>query len=83
MKGIKHSSPLKIDMDIDEALARFIQTEPSEVEALIKRGKKAKPPGSKKKRKPSGGGLMTMRTYMAIGVALWGMIACAVLEFVR
>jgi len=54
-KGIKHPSPLKIEMDFDEALTRFAETKPSEVEALIKQGKKAKPPGSKKKRKPSGG----------------------------
>ena len=54
-KGIKHPSPLKIDMGFDEALERFIGTKPSEVDALIERGKKAKPPGSKRKRKPSGG----------------------------
>jgi hypothetical protein len=53
--GIKHPSPLKIEMGFDEALTRFIEAKPSEVGALIKRGKKAKPPGSKKKRKPSGG----------------------------
>ena len=54
-KGVKHPSPLRIDMCFDEALERFIETEPSEVDALIKRGKKGKPPGGKKKRKPSGG----------------------------
>jgi hypothetical protein len=32
-------------MEFNEALARFAQTKPSEVDALIKRGKKAKPPG--------------------------------------
>ncbi|MGP8266577.1 MAG: hypothetical protein ACLQOQ_11435 [Beijerinckiaceae bacterium] len=51
-KGIKHPSPFKIKMGFDEALERFIGTKPSEVEALIKRGKKGKPPGSKAKRKP-------------------------------
>jgi hypothetical protein len=51
-KGVKHPSPFKIKMGFDEALERFIGTKPSEVEALIKRGKKGKPPG---KRKPSGG----------------------------
>jgi hypothetical protein len=55
-KGIKHPSPLRIDMGFDEALARFAKTKPSEVEASIKRAKQKKPPGGKKrKRKPSGG----------------------------
>jgi hypothetical protein len=54
-KGVKHPSPFKIQMGFDEALERFIGTKPSEVDALIKQGKKAKPPGSKRKRKPSGG----------------------------
>lgn len=54
-KGVKHPSPFKIKMGFDEALERFIGTKPSEVEAAIKRGKKVKPPGSKTKRKPSGG----------------------------
>ncbi len=48
-KGVKHPSPLRIDMGFDEALERFIGTKPSEVEALIKRGKKGKPPGTKRK----------------------------------
>lgn len=54
-KGAKHPSPLKIDMGFDEALERFIGTKPSEVDALIKRGKKGKPPGTKRKSKASGG----------------------------
>ena len=54
-KGVKHPSPFKIKMGFDEALERFIGTKPSEVEALIKRGKKGKPPGTKRKRKESGG----------------------------
>lgn len=54
-KGIKHPSPLRIDMSFDEALERFAHTKPSEVEALIKQGKQAKPPGTKRKRKVSGG----------------------------
>ncbi len=53
-KGVKHPSPLRIDMGFDEALERFIQTKPSELEGGIKRSKQKKPPGSKK-RKPSGG----------------------------
>ena len=54
-KGIKHPSPFKIKMGFDEALERFIGTEPSEVDALIERGKTKKPPGAKAKRKASGG----------------------------
>ena len=54
-KGVKHPSPFKIKMGFDEALERFVGTKPSEVDALIKRGKKGKPPGSKAKRTPSGG----------------------------
>lgn len=52
-KGTKR--PFKLDMDPDEFLARAIQTKPSEVDALIERGKQKKPPGAKSKRKPSGG----------------------------
>lgn len=52
MAKAKHPSPLKIDMGFDEALERFIGTKPSEVDALIERGKKRKPPGGK--TKPSG-----------------------------
>lgn len=54
-KGVKHPSPFKIKMGFDEALERFIGTKPSEVEALIKRGKKGKPPGVKRKGKASSG----------------------------
>jgi hypothetical protein len=52
-KGIKNPSPFKIKMGFDEALERFIRTDPKQVEANIKRSKKRKPPGGKKK--PSGG----------------------------
>jgi hypothetical protein len=54
-KGVKHPSPFKIKMGFDEALERFIGTKPSEVDSLIERGKQKKPPGSKARRKPSGG----------------------------
>lgn len=54
-KGVKHPSPFKIKMGFDEALERFIHTKPGEVETLIKRGKQKKPPGTKRKRKASGG----------------------------
>ena len=55
-KGIKHPSPFKIKMGFDEALERFIHAKPAEVDAVIKRGKKEKPPGAKRKHKASGGG---------------------------
>lgn len=47
--------PLGLDMPFDEALERFIGTDPREVEASIGRSKHKKPPGGKKKRKPSSG----------------------------
>ena len=56
-KRAKHPPPLGLDMDPDEALARFIQTDPREVDALEKRAKTKKPPGRKKKpggKKPPG-----------------------------
>lgn len=52
-KGKKLSPPFRLDIDPDEFLERAIRTKPTEVEALINRGKKAKPPGAK--RKTSGG----------------------------
>ena len=48
-KNTKPLSPFHLDMDPDEFLERAIRTKPSEVEALIKRGKKRKPPGTKRK----------------------------------
>lgn len=47
---------MKLDMAPDEALERFIGTDPKEVEASIKRAKKKVPPGGRKKNtaKPSG-----------------------------
>lgn len=44
-----------LNMNPDEALRRFIGTDPKEVEESIGRGKKKKPPGSKARAKPSGG----------------------------
>lgn len=52
-KGAKR--PFKLDIDPDEFLERTIRTKPSEVDALIERGKQKKPPGGKRARKPSGG----------------------------
>jgi hypothetical protein len=54
VKGAKHQPPLKLDMGFDEALERFARTKPSEVEAAIDQSKKAKPPGTKRKRKAPG-----------------------------
>jgi hypothetical protein len=56
-KTTKHPPPLGLDMDPDEALERFIQTDPREVDALEKRAKTKKPPDRKKKpggKKPPG-----------------------------
>lgn len=46
--------PLGLDMPFDEALRRFIGTDPRELEASVKRSKKKKPPGGKKKAPSSG-----------------------------
>jgi hypothetical protein len=54
IKGTPPEPPLGLDMPFDEALKRFIGTNPKEVEASIKRAKKKKPPGGKKKS-PSDG----------------------------
>jgi hypothetical protein len=47
--------PFGLDMPFDEALKRFIGTDPNEVETNIKRAKKKKPPGNKAKPKSPGG----------------------------
>jgi hypothetical protein len=54
-KNTKPISPFRLDIDPDEFLERVIRTKPSEVEALIKRGKQKKPPGTKRAHKASGG----------------------------
>jgi len=50
----KYEDKMKLDMPPDEALERFIQTNPKQVDASIKRAKKKVPPGGGKKDKPSG-----------------------------
>lgn len=45
----KRRNSLGIAMDPDEFLERAIRTKPEEVEKLIERGKKRKPPGTKVK----------------------------------
>jgi hypothetical protein len=54
IKSTPPDPPLGINMPFDEALRRFIGTDPAEVEANITRSKKKKPPGGKK-RNPTGG----------------------------
>lgn len=44
-EGKKLEPPLKFDMSFGEALARALQTKPSEVEESIERSKQKKPPG--------------------------------------
>ena len=44
-----------LDMSFGEALERFIQTDPKEVEASIAKSKRRKPPDGDAKAKPSGG----------------------------
>ena len=63
-----YDDKMKLDMPADEALERFIGTDPKEVEASIKRAKKKVPPGGKKKKtaKPSddnvaGDGVVSLR----------------------
>lgn len=45
-KGKKLEPKLYLDLDFDEALERFAQTDPKEVDTSIKRAKKKKPPGN-------------------------------------
>jgi hypothetical protein len=54
-KGKKLEPQLGLDMPFDEAMNRFMQTDPREVEANIARSKQNKPPGSKKKKKKTTG----------------------------
>ena len=53
-KSTPPEPPLGLDMPFEEALRGFIGTDPSELEASVKRAKKKKPPGGKKKA-PSDG----------------------------
>ena len=41
----KTQPPLFLDMDTDDALARFIGTDPKEVQESMDRAKQKKPPG--------------------------------------
>jgi hypothetical protein len=54
-KAAKHPRSFGLKLDPDDALERFIRTDPVEVEKLIARSKTKKPPDAKRKRKASGG----------------------------
>lgn len=45
---------LRIDMDFNEALERYIRTNPKEVEEIIRRSKTKKPSGRKRKKTVGG-----------------------------
>lgn len=49
-KPRKLERPLYIDMDADEALARFIQTDPKEADELANRAKTARGPPKPRRR---------------------------------
>jgi hypothetical protein len=50
-KGVKHPSPFRNKLGFDQPLERFISTKPSEVDALIERGKTKKSPGRRQSAK--------------------------------
>jgi hypothetical protein len=54
IKSAPPDPPFGLDMPFDEALKRFIGTDPAELEANVKRSKKKKPPGAKSKAAPGG-----------------------------
>lgn len=52
----KVEPPLFLDLDFDEALARFARVKPEEVQESVDRAKQKKPPGDKAaRRRPSKG----------------------------
>lgn len=52
-KGDKLEPKLALDMDFAEALERFAQTKPEEVEESIERAKQKRPPGNDPPRRPA------------------------------
>jgi hypothetical protein len=52
-EGKKLEPPLKLNMDFDEALRRFVATKPKEVDENIERAKTKKPPQDAPPRRPS------------------------------
>jgi hypothetical protein len=49
----KLEPPLRLDMDFNEALSRFVATDPKEVDESIERSKTKKPPGDGPPRRPA------------------------------
>lgn len=43
----KTQPPLFLDMPFEEALGRFVQTDPKEVQENVRKAKKKRPPGEK------------------------------------
>jgi len=52
-KKRKLEPKLKLDLDFNEALERFVQTDPEEVKESIERAKQKKPPGDAPSRRPA------------------------------
>ena len=52
-KPKKLEAPLKLDLSFEEALSRFVATDPKEVEASIERSKMKKPPRDATPRRPA------------------------------
>ncbi len=48
MKGRKHDKPLKLDLPFDEALRRFLRTDPDEVAESIATDKEKREPLAKR-----------------------------------
>jgi hypothetical protein len=44
-KGKKLDPPLRLDLSFEDALSRFVATDPKEVVENVERSKKKKPPG--------------------------------------
>lgn len=52
-KGKKLEPPLKLNIGFEEALSRFVATNPKEVEESIERSKTKKPPQDTPPRRPA------------------------------
>ncbi len=59
----KYEDKMSLEMPFDEALERFIGTDPKEVQANITKSKAAKPPAERKRpaRKPDQTGVVKLR----------------------
>lgn len=65
IKSAPPDPPFGLDMPFDEALKRFVGTDPAELEANVKRSKKKKPPEGKKKA-PPGGKIEVQKTVVSL-----------------